>query len=181
MSTVMWSAFLLDNGFYLQHRKRIEWWQCCTVHVGQNEIQINIFYKVSWNTLPYRAFLKFCWPKVKKKMKFFPRFPCGVDGRAVYGHVITTFSFLLLTHGTPLARFARGALLSTLFVISPVLSAKVFPEWTSNPVLGTQKTCPFPLNRGVPSLDVTDSNITRIIFYFFWNQFWVPSMEVPLE
>ena len=26
-------------------------------------------------------------------MKFFPRFPCGADGRAVYGHMITKFSY----------------------------------------------------------------------------------------
>ena len=139
------------------------------------------FTKLVGTLCPKEPFWNFADLKWRKKMKFFPRFPCGADGRAVYGHMITKFSFFLLTHGSPLARFACGAPLSTLFVISHVLSAKVFPEWTSNPVLVTQKTCPFPLNRGVPSLDVTDSNITWIIFYFFWNQFGVPSMEVSLE
>ena len=77
----------------------------------------------------------------------------------MYGHVITKFSGMgrFAYPGVPLARFAP---LSTLFVISHVLSAKVFPEWKSNPVFGTQKTCTFPLNRGDASLDGTDSNIT---------------------
>ena len=49
--------------------------------------------------------------------------------------------------------------LSTLFVISNVLGAKVSPEWRLNLVFGTQKKCPFSLNRGVPSTEVTDRKI----------------------
>jgi len=35
--------------------------------------------------------------------------------------------------------------LSTIFVFSHVLSAKVSPEWRLNQGFGTKKTCPFPL------------------------------------
>ena len=35
--------------------------------------------------------------------------------------------------------------LSTIFVVSQLLSAKVSPEWRLNPGSGTQKKCPFPL------------------------------------
>ena len=41
--------------------------------------------------------------------------------------------------------------LSTLFVASHILSTKVAREWRLNLGFGTQKNCPFPLNRGVPS------------------------------
>ena len=37
------------------------------------------------------------------------------------------------------------------------LSAKLSPEWRLNPGFGTQKECPFPLNCGVPSLEVIDT------------------------
>ena len=49
--------------------------------------------------------------------------------------------------------------ISTFFVVSHVLSAKVSPEWRLNPGFRTKKTCPFPLNRGVPSIKVTDIKI----------------------
>ena len=49
--------------------------------------------------------------------------------------------------------------ISTFFVVSHVLSAKVSPEWRLNPGFRTKKTCPFPLNRGVPSIQVTDIKI----------------------
>ena len=51
--------------------------------------------------------------------------------------------------------------LSTLFVVSHDLSAKVPPEWRSSPGFGAQKTCLFTLNRGVPSIEVTDTKIMR--------------------
>ena len=34
-----------------------------------------------------------------------------------------------------------------LFVVSHLLSTNVSPEWRLNPGFGTQKKCPFPLNR----------------------------------
>ena len=40
----------------------------------------------------------------------------------------------------------------TLFVVSQDLSAKVSPEWRLHLGFGTQKKCPFPLNRAVPSI-----------------------------
>ena len=49
--------------------------------------------------------------------------------------------------------------LSTLLVVSHVLSTKVSPEWRKN--LGFKK-CSFPLNRGVPSTELTDKKITWI-------------------
>ena len=47
--------------------------------------------------------------------------------------------------------------ISTFFVVSHVMSAKVSHEWRLNPGFGTKKMCPFPLNRGVPSIEVTDT------------------------
>ena len=38
-------------------------------------------------------------------------------------------------------------------------------------VLGLRKKCPFPLNRGVPSTDVTGKKIIRI---FAWDQILHP-------
>ena len=49
--------------------------------------------------------------------------------------------------------------LSTVFVISHILGAKVSAEWRLNLVFGTQKKCPFSLNGGVPSIEVTDTKI----------------------
>ena len=49
--------------------------------------------------------------------------------------------------------------LSTIFVVSHFLIAKVSPEWRSNQRFETQKSCPLPLNRaGVPSVEVTRYN-----------------------
>ena len=42
------------------------------------------------------------------------------------------------------------------FVVSHFLSAKVTPEWRLN---RTQNNCPFPLNRGVPLIEVIDTKI----------------------
>ena len=43
--------------------------------------------------------------------------------------------------------------ISMIFVVSHFLIAKVSPEWRLNPGFGTKKKCPFPLNRGVPSIE----------------------------
>ena len=69
--------------------------------------------------------------------------------------------------------------ISTLFVVSHDLSAKVPPEWRSNPSFGSQKTCFFTLNRGVPSIEVTD---TKIIRTFLRDQIlWPLNRGVPKE
>ena len=39
------------------------------------------------------------------------------------------------------------------------LSAKVSSEWGLNLGFATQKKCPFPLNRGVPSIKLTNTKI----------------------
>ena len=50
--------------------------------------------------------------------------------------------------------------LSTTFMVSHSLIAKVSPEWKLNPGFKTQKKCPFPLKRGsVPSIDITNTKI----------------------
>ena len=50
--------------------------------------------------------------------------------------------------------------MSALFMISHVLGAKVFPKWRLNLFFGTQKKCPFSLEGGDPSIEVTDTKIT---------------------
>ena len=47
---------------------------------------------------------------------------------------------------------------------SHYLISKVFPEWRLNPGFGIKKECPFPLNRGVPSIKITNTNIYVNIF-----------------
>ena len=50
--------------------------------------------------------------------------------------------------------------LSMNFVVSHFLIAKVSPKWRLTPGFGIQKKCPFPLvNRGVPSIEVANTNI----------------------
>ena len=66
----------------------------------------------------------------------------------------------------------------TILVVSLFLSAKVSPEWRLNPGFGTQKKCPFPLNRSIPSKEVRN---TKNMWTFFWEQSFVPCMEVSLE
>ena len=46
--------------------------------------------------------------------------------------------------------------LSMMFVDSHFLIAKVSAEWRLKSALATQKRCLFPLNRGVPSPEVTN-------------------------
>ena len=47
------------------------------------------------------------------------------------------------------------------------VSTKVSPGWTLNLGFATQKKCALHLNRGVPSIEVTD---TKIVWKFFWDQ-----------
>ena len=76
-------------------------------------------------------------------------------------------------------RFVKAAIIvisvhlkiSTLFVVRHVLSAKVSPEWRSNQGFGTQKTCSFPLNRGVSTIEGTHTKFMRT---FFWDQILCP-------
>ena len=70
--------------------------------------------------------------------------------------------------------------LSTMFVVSHLLIAyKVSPEWRLNLFFGTQKKYPFPLNRGVPSIEV--KNI-KIMWTFIREKILSPLItEVPLE
>ena len=49
--------------------------------------------------------------------------------------------------------------LSTTFVASHFLIAKVSPEQRLKPGFRTQKKCLFPLNGGVPSVEVTNIKI----------------------
>ena len=61
--------------------------------------------------------------------------------------------------------------LSTILVVGHFMSAKVSPEWRLNLGFRTQKKCPFPLNRGVPSIQVTN---TRIMWISFRDQILCP-------
>ena len=60
----------------------------------------------------------------------------------------------------------------TLFV------CEVYPEWRLKLGFGTKKKCPFPLHRGYPSLEVTD---TKIMWTFFWDQILCPLSGVKLS
>ena len=65
---------------------------------------------------------------------------------------------------TSIVQFVKAAIIvisvhlkiSTLPVVSHVLTTKVSSEWRLNLGLWTQKTCPFPLNRVVYSIEVAD-------------------------
>ena len=57
--------------------------------------------------------------------------------------------------------------LSTLFVVSHVLRPNLSPEWRLKPGFGIQKKCPFPLNRGVPSIELADTKNVRAAVFFF--------------
>ena len=54
--------------------------------------------------------------------------------------------------------------LLTFFVVSQVSSAKVSPEWRLHLGFGTLKKCPFPLNRGVHSIEVTNTKTMGTFF-----------------
>lgn len=70
--------------------------------------------------------------------------------------------------------------LSTNFVVSLFLIAKVSAEWRLNQRFETQKRCPLPLSRaGVPSIEVT--NTTKSCKHFSGTKFYVLWMEVSLE
>ena len=64
--------------------------------------------------------------------------------------------------------------ISTLFVVSHFLSAMVSREWRLNLGFGIQKRGPFPLNRGVPSIEVSD---TKIMWAFYRDQSLCPLNE----
>ena len=60
--------------------------------------------------------------------------------------------------------------LSTIFVVSLFLIAKVSAEWRLNQRFETQKRCPLPLNRaGVPSIEIT--NTTGLCKHFSGTKF----------
>ena len=76
--------------------------------------------------------------------------------------LITNLNFINLTYIAKFLKaftFAISANLkiSTLFVVSHFLSAKVSSEWRLNLGFRTQKKCFFSLNRGVPSREVSDT------------------------
>ena len=58
------------------------------------------------------------------------------------------------------------------------MSAKVSPERRLNLGFRTQKKCPFPLNRGVPSIEVRKQRLCK---HFSVTKFCVPSVAVSLE
>ena len=71
--------------------------------------------------------------------------------------------------------------LSKIFVVNHFFSAKVSAEWRLNQGFGTQKNCPFPVNRGIPSTEVTKQ---RLYDHFSGTKFvslngGVPWIEVP--
>ena len=68
--------------------------------------------------------------------------------------------------------------ISPFFVVSHVLSAKVSSEQWLNPGFRTKKTCPFPLNRGVPSIQVTD---IKIMWTSFPDQILCPLYGVVTQ
>ena len=78
----------------------------------------------------------------------------------------------------------RGGGGGDLFILNPCIksyqpflwsviffSTKVSPEWSMNPGFGTQTMCPFPPNRGVLSIEVTD---TKIMWALFQDQILCP-------
>ena len=61
--------------------------------------------------------------------------------------------------------------ISTLFAVCHFSSSKVFRS-------GTQKKCPFPLSRAVPSKEVIN---TKIMWAFFQDQILSPEWRCPLN
>ena len=61
--------------------------------------------------------------------------------------------------------------ISTLFAVSHCSSSKIFR-------FGTQKKCPFPQNRGIPSKEVINTKIMRT---FFQDQILSPEWRYPLN
>ena len=59
-------------------------------------------------------------------------------------------------------------LIHVLKILAKVTSKqtlKVFPEWRFKPGFRTQKNCLFPLNRGVPSIEETNTRIYIRTFF----------------
>jgi len=73
-----------------------------------------------------------------------------------------------------------GWCLSTIFVVSHFLSAKVFSEWRLNLGFRIQKKCPFPLNRSVPSREVINKCKDYVTFFSGPN-FVSPKLRCPLN
>ena len=67
--------------------------------------------------------------------------------------------------------------LSTLFVVSRFLS--VSPKGRLNPVFRPRKKCPFPLNRGVPSIG--DNRYQDYLYIFPEQNFVSPEWSCPLN
>ena len=65
-----------------------------------------------------------------------------------------------------LSDVARVVKVVATVTVSHFSSAKVSPEWRMNP-----QKCPFPLYRGVTSLELTN---TMIMWTFFWRQILCP-------
>ena len=65
----------------------------------------------------------------------------------------------------------KGLKISTLFTVTHFSSSKVFR-------FATQKKCPFPLSRAVPSKEVIN---TKIMWAFFQEQILSPEWRCPLN
>ena len=69
----------------------------------------------------------------------------------------------------------EGGNRSQLYTVEPLFRSQGTPSGSrqenSNPGFGTQKTCPFPVNRAVPSEEVTD---TKHMWTFFRTNFFDP-------
>ena len=77
----------------------------------------------------------------------FPQLPYIDLGELI--HVLKTVAIVTSIHLN----------LSIIFVASLFLSAKISPERRLKLDFGTQKKGPFPLNRGVPSIEATNAKI----------------------
>ena len=109
-----------------------------------------IFYIIEWH---YCAKIQlYIWYRIDQEMSFCPSVKTTVE---------------LSIQETP----SRLRQVFPEFVVSHFLSAKVSSEWKLNLGFGTQKKCPFPLNRGVPSIKLTN---TKIMWTFFQDQILCP-------
>ena len=77
-------------------------------------------------------------------------FKCGRT--SIFGEVVHVLKVVAIVVSVHLN-------LSKILVVSLFLSAKMSPDWRFHLGFGTRKKCPFPLNRGVPSIEVTNTKI----------------------
>ena len=100
-----------------------------------------------------------------------------VGRRGAYpGSYHINLNFINLTY---IAKFLKASTfvisanlkISTPFVVSHFLSAKVSSEWRLNLGFGTHKKCSFSLTMGVPSSEVSN---TQIRWAFFRDQILCP-------